>query len=336
MGGRADLSWGVVVLAAGQGTRMRSRLPKVLHEVGGRPLIDHVLDVSLAFVPAERVVVVLGHGSDQVQRHLGGRGVATVLQEPQLGTGDALRVALENPAGRLGDAVIVLSGDVPLLGVRTVRSLARQVEEEGADAALLTAALDEPGGYGRVVRAADGSVREVVEARDADPATLAVREVNAGVYAFRRRPVSRALAGLSPDNVQGEYYLTDVLGALRRQGLPVAAVTLDDPEEMHGVNTRADLARVARIANRRVLHALQDEGVTVLDPATTWVEAGCTVGQDVVLEPGVVVRRGASIGAEARIGAHSVIDGGIVSAGERVAPLSLRRSENTSGPDGGA
>ncbi len=328
-------SWGVVVLAAGQGTRMRSRRPKVLHELAGRPLVDHVVDLALTCAPARAVTVVVGHGADEVRRHLERRGVATVLQEPQLGTGDALRVALEATAGDPTAGVLVLSGDVPLLRGETLRELMDAVNDD-ATAALLTAVLAEPAGYGRVVRGDDGSVHAVVEARDADAAVLRLREVNAGVYAFRRRPVADAVSALRPDNAQGEYYLTDVVADLRRRGLAVTPVVLADPDDMRGVNTRADLARVEKICNARTLDGLMDSGVTIVDPRSTWVDASCRVEPDAVVEPGVVLRRGARVGRGARIGAHSVIEGCRVDAGEEVPPLTLRRGAGPAeGPDHG-
>jgi len=245
-----SLSWSVVILAAGKGTRMKSDLPKVMHPLRGRPLLDHVLDTALALVPPERVVVVVGHGARTVGEAARRRGAATVLQEPQLGTGDAVRTALAAPVVSRADALLVLSGDVPLLRPATLDGLRRSVER-GADAALLSAVLDDPGSYGRVVRTADGSAATIVEARDAGPAELAITEVNAGVYAFRRRPLARALAGLDNDNDQREYYLTDVVAALRADGRRVAVTVLDDPEEMLGVNTVADLARLEAILAAR-------------------------------------------------------------------------------------
>jgi len=237
--------WAVAVLAAGKGTRMRSDLPKVLHPLAGRPLLEHVLDTALELVPPHRVVVVVGHGAARVETVAAARGARTVLQEPQLGTGDAVRVALGGMGAGV-HGVLVLSGDVPLLRPATVAGL-RDAVEHGAAAALLTAILEEPGAYGRVLREADGSVAAIVEARDASPEELACREVNAGVYAFRREPLEQALAGLRPDNDQGEYYLTDVIGVLKARGLPVAAHVLDDPLEMAGVNTREDLARLEAV-----------------------------------------------------------------------------------------
>ncbi len=238
----------VVVLAAGKGTRMKSDLPKVLHEVSGRVLLDFVLDLGERVARADHIVVVVGHRAGRVEEHVRDRGVLIVLQEPQLGTGDALRVAVE--VAPEGDVVLVLSGDVPLLRKKTLDQLLDSVAK-GTEAALLTAVLTDPGAYGRVLRGPDGSVSAVVEARDADANILALNEVNAGVYAFRRASLEQALASLKPDNAQGEYYLTDVVRWLTRRGLPVAATILEDPEEMQGVNTREDLRRVEQVLSSR-------------------------------------------------------------------------------------
>jgi len=238
----------VVVLAAGKGTRMKSDLPKVLHEVSGRALLDCVLDLGESLTSADNIVVVVGHRADLVEDHLRGRGVRTAVQEPQLGTGDALRVAMQ--AAPVGDIVVVLSGDVPLLRMVTLDRLVESVED-GAEAGLLTAVFPEPGAYGRVVRISGGGVRAIIEAKDADAETLALNEVNAGVYAFRRSSLESALASLKPDNAQGEYYLTDVIGWLTRRSLPVAATVLDDPGEMQGVNTRDDLLSVEKVLSHR-------------------------------------------------------------------------------------
>lgn len=317
------LRWLVAVLAAGQGTRMGSTTPKVLHELAGRPLIDHVLDLALVLAaePSD-VVVVIGHGGGEVAARVAGRGVATAVQEPQLGTGDAVRVAVGAAAGAPWNALLVLSGDVPLLRPATVERV-RAAIAAGRDAALVTAELVTPGAYGRVLRTADGLVREIVEARDAAPEILAVREVNAGIYGFRRAPLAAALARLEPDNAQGEYYLTDVVGDLRGHARAVAAVRLDDPDEMAGVNTRADLARVAAVLNRRVVDGLLAAGVTIEDPTSVRVDPRARLGRDVVLELGVVLRGACELGDGARIGAHSVLTDAVVPAGTRLAPLTV-------------
>ena len=231
-----------------------------------------------------------------------------------------MRIGLSGvPSGVAG--VVVLSGDVPLLRIETLRRLAGSVEA-GAAAAVLTAVLEDPGSYGRVIRGPDGAIDRIVEARDASAEERAVREVNAGIYAFRTAGLDPLLDGLGRDNDQGEYYLTDVVGMLRRRGERVTAMVLDDPDEMLGINDRADLARVAAVLNGRVLDELMASGVTVMDPATTWVEPGCTVGRDAILEPGVVLRHGTVVGENARIGAHSVLAGAEVSPGTIVPPLS--------------
>ncbi len=239
----------VAVLAAGKGTRMKSDLPKVLHEASGRALLDFVLDLGESVARADHIVVVVGHRAVRVEEHVRDRGLLLAVQEPQLGTGDALRVAVG--VAPEGDVVLVLSGDVPLLRKKTLDRLLDSVAK-GAEAALLTAFLTDPGAYGRVLRGPDGSVSAVVEAKDADANTLALNEVNAGVYAFRRPSLEQALASLKPDNAQGEYYLTDVVRWLTRRGLPVAATILDDPEEMQGVNTREDLRRVEEVLAQRM------------------------------------------------------------------------------------
>lgn len=315
------MRFAAVVLAAGQGTRMRSERPKVLHAAAGRTLLDRVLDTARVVVPEERTVVVVGHGAEEVEAHLASRGVRTALQRPQKGTGHALAVGLEAAPAR-SDGVVVLSGDVPLLPAAVLEELMTAVTE-GAAGALLTTELAEPGAYGRVVRGADGAVVAVIEARDADERTLAVREVNAGVYAFALAPAAEALADLSPDNAQGEYYLTDVVAWLSSRQLPVAAVRLADSSLMQGVNTRADLARVSRLVVDAVLAELMASGVTVVDPASTWVEDGCDIAPDAVLEPGVVVRGASRIGAGARIGAHAVLDGARIGPGVVVPPLAV-------------
>jgi bifunctional UDP-N-acetylglucosamine pyrophosphorylase/glucosamine-1-phosphate N-acetyltransferase len=296
----------------------------VLHELAGRPLIDHVLDRAREVAPPGRISVVLGHGRDAVIRHLEGTGVVTVVQEPQLGTGDALRVGLDGVPDT-AEAVLVLSGDVPLLQAGTLSRLMASVEG-GAAAAVLTAVLKDGGSYGRVLRGRDGSLDRIVEARDATAAERAVREVNAGVYAFRTTGLAARLARLGTDNDQGECYLTDVVGLLREEGHPVEAVVLEDADEMLGVNDRADLARVAAVLNRRVVEALMASGVTIVDPSSTWVEPGCVVEPDAVLEPGVVLRDGARVGGGARIGAHSVVCGTVIAPGEAIPPLTRRSS----------
>jgi len=315
----------VVILAAGKGTRMRSARPKVLHEAAGRSLIDLVIDQAEEIVKPESIIVVIGHGVRALRRHLEKRnaGIRAVIQEPQLGTGDALRVATEQLQPSEDEAFLVLSGDVPLLRSESLRRLLAAIEG-GAEAALLTAILPQPGEYGRILRNPAGGVEAIIEARDADEETLAVQEVNAGVYIFRASSLIPALAGLKPENAQGEYYLTDVIARLRRQDLPVKAVLLEEEVEMLGVNTRAGLARVSQILVDWEMKDLMDSGVSIICPRNTWIEPGSHIEPEVVIEPGVVVRGQSRIASGARIGAFSLVDGGDVGPGERLPPHSVR------------
>jgi len=317
------VSLSAVVLAAGEGKRMKTARAKVLHEAGGAALVDHVL-AALAPLRPERAVIVVGHLRAQVEQHLAGRGVAFAVQDPPRGTGDAVRTAL--PHLPLVGETVVLSGDVPLITPGTLAALVELRRSRGAAAAMVTAVLPDAGGYGRVLRGAAGDVEAIVEARDSSPEQRAIREVNAGTYVFDLAVLRPALAALAPDNAQGEYYLTDAVAAIAARGLRVAALPLADAAEMAGVNSRADLAEVHRLLNVRVISRLQESGVTVLDPATTWVDGDCTVGRDAVLEPGVHLRRGCVLGERCRVGAGSVLEGVALAPDATVAPLTFRRS----------
>ena len=314
------MSLSAVVLAAGEGKRLASDRAKVLHRVGGRTLLDHVL-AALAPLSPDHLVVVAGHRRRQVEAHLGSRA-RIVVQDPPRGTGDAVALALrELPSD--GD-VLVLSGDVPLIRSATLAELVEDRRHAGAAVALATAVLPDGGAYGRIVRGAAGDVTAIVEARDAGASERAIREVNAGTYAFSTVSLLDVIGDVKADNAQREVYLTDAVRLLVERGRKVIALTLSDADEMAGVNSRADLAEVNRLLARRVAAELQDAGVTVLDPASTWVEPGCRVGRDTVLEPGVHLRGGCVVGERCLIGANSVLDGVTVPDDAEVAPLSRR------------
>jgi bifunctional UDP-N-acetylglucosamine pyrophosphorylase/glucosamine-1-phosphate N-acetyltransferase len=301
---------------------MHTQRAKVLHEACGRTLIDHVLAAVEPLAPRPLVVVV-GHLRVQVETHLAGRGLALAIQEPPLGTGDAVAQALPLLPG--AGEVLVLSGDAPLLTPATLEALVGLRRSGATAAALATAIPPEAGEYGRIVRNGAGDVVAIVEARDATEEQRGIREVNAGTYVFELAALRTAIGALQRDNAQGEYYLTDVVGILAAGGLRVAGLVLADWAEMVGVNSRAELVEVHRLLNARGVRKLQQGGVTVLDPATTWVDSDCTVGYDTVLEPGVHLRRGCVVGASCRIGAHSVLESVTLRDGAVVSPLTYQR-----------
>lgn len=237
-----------VVLAAGKGTRMKSDLPKVLHKIAGKPLLDHVLETTRQ-VGIDHTVVVVGHKAELVRKTCDGPGLDFVLQEPQLGTGHAVQVAV--PALREGGYTVVLAGDVPLLRASTLQRLVAGTVASDAAAVVLSCVVPDAGAYGRIVKDADGRVQKIVEARDATEAELAIGEYNTGVFCFRTDQLVEALGSLTTDNQQGEYYLTDTVSYLVGQGRSVQAVTTDDPDEVVGINTVAELAAAEAILARR-------------------------------------------------------------------------------------
>jgi bifunctional UDP-N-acetylglucosamine pyrophosphorylase/glucosamine-1-phosphate N-acetyltransferase len=305
-----------VILAAGEGTRMRSSRPKVLHPVCGRPLIAYPVRACRSV--ASRLVVVVGRAADGVRAAAGGENTAFVEQPTRLGTGHALmqaRAALEDG----GQILLVVPGDAPLLREETLRRLVERHAATGAAVTVLTAELGDPRGYGRIVRA-DGRPVAIVEERDATAAQREIREVNAGVYCFDPGRLWPVLAQVRQENDQGEYYLTDVVRALHGAGARVEAVGTDDPAECLGVNDRAQLAQVAGILRGRILERLMLAGVTVLDPASTYVDETVEIGRDTVLYPGVILEGDTRIGAECVVGAGSHIAASRLGDGVTVRP----------------
>lgn len=289
----------VVVLAAGKGTRMKSELPKVLHQIAGRTLIDRVLDVAGQLHPATTTIVV-GHGADRLRAHFAARpDVQFVVQEPQLGTGHALLQAAPVLKDRTG-TVVLLSGDVPLLARDTLEALVRTHHEAGAAATVLTAVVDRPYGYGRIVRT-QGRITRIVEERDASAAHRAIREINSGIYAFDLEPLFDALDRIGADNAQGEYYLPDLIGIYRRRRRGVATVTVPRAIEIRGINSRTELAEVSHMVRQQKNEELMAAGVTLIDPATTYVDSDVEIGADTVVHPCVFLERGTRIGSACEI-----------------------------------
>ena len=289
----------VAVLAAGKGTRMRSSRPKVLHSAAGLPLIEHVLRTADTLGP-RAVVIVVGHQAGQLQEALAKRlGLRFAVQEPQLGTGHALlqtEPALKGAKGTL----LLLSGDVPLLRRETLQRLVRTHEECSAAATVLTAVVQNPDGYGRIVRES-GRVVAIVEHKDASPHERTITEINSGVYAFDLAPLFSALRSIGSSNAQNEYYLPDLVRIYRSRGLPVETVTVDGADEILGVNSRKELAHVATILNSRKNDELMAAGVTLVDPATAYIGADVSVGPDTVIHPGVFLEGATRIGSGCEI-----------------------------------
>lgn len=298
-----------VVLAAGEGKRMRSRQPKALHALCGRPLIAYALRTARAV--ADRLVVVIGPDADGV-RAVAGPDASVVVQRERLGTGHALR---EARAACGPGALLVLPGDAPLLTAESLERLVEHHRASGAAATVLTAVVDRPQGYGRVLRQR-GRVARIVEDRDATDDQRKITEINTSVYCFEGHRLWSALERVRPENEQGEYYLTDVIGILARDGARVEAVAAADPQEALGVNDRKQLAAVAAVQRQRILDRLMAEGVTILDPASTWIEDPVTIGSDTIVYPQVLIEGATAIGSDCVIGTGCQI--GASRLGDRV------------------
>ncbi|MGW0081242.1 bifunctional UDP-N-acetylglucosamine diphosphorylase/glucosamine-1-phosphate N-acetyltransferase GlmU [Streptomyces sp. NPDC003393] len=310
----------VVVLAAGEGTRMKSATPKVLHEICGRSLVGHVLAAARDLKP-ENLVVVVGHAREKVTAHLAevDPQVRTAVQEKQKGTGHAVRMGLEELGGAVDGTVVVVCGDTPLLTGETLRKLAETHGEDGNAVTVLTAEVPDATGYGRIVRDGDsGAVTAIVEHKDATEAQRAIREINSGVFAFDGRLLADALGKVRTNNSQGEEYLTDVLGILREAGHRVGACVAGDHREIAGINNRVQLAQARRILNDRLLTAAMMAGVTVVDPATTWVDATVTFEQDVTVLPGTQLHGSTHLAEGSVVGPNSRLTDTRVGAGARV------------------
>ncbi|MCM3878975.1 MAG: bifunctional UDP-N-acetylglucosamine diphosphorylase/glucosamine-1-phosphate N-acetyltransferase GlmU [Vicinamibacterales bacterium] len=289
----------IVILAAGKGTRMKSVRPKVLHAVAGRPMIEYVLRAAAGLKPTTTTLVV-GHMKELLKQGLAAHPVLSyVTQEPQLGTGHALLQTASVLESRTG-ILLLLSGDVPLLRGHTLAGLLEKHEGSGAAATVLTAFVEQPYGYGRIVRLR-GKISRIVEERDASPAQRKIKEINSGVFAFSLGPLYDALRGLAAANAQGEYYLTDLVAAYRRQKRAVETVVLDDPDEIRGINSRSELAEASRIVRQKKNEELMAAGVTIEDPATTYIGDDVAVGADTVIHPGVHLEGRTEIGAACEI-----------------------------------
>ena len=307
----------VVILAAGEGTRMKSSTPKVLHSISGRSLVGHVLSAVTALSP-QQVRVVVGAGREQVEAHLSeiAPHVTTIFQEKRGGTGHATQLALDGL--KASGTILVLAGDTPMLTGSSLSELLNAHHAGGFTASVLTAEHPDPTGYGRIIRADDDSLLRIVEERDADEIQRDILEVNSGVYAFDAVKLAGAIGKLKNDNSQGELYLTDVIEILRNEGGKIAAVLIDDFIEILGVNDRVQLAESAALLRDRINEDLMRDGVTIVDPLSTWVDATATVASDVVLMPGTAISGTTTVAAGAVIGPRTTLVDCTVGTGARV------------------
>ena len=316
----SDIS--IVILAAGLGTRMRSRRAKVLHHAGGQALVEHVVDAALTQADPAAIAVVTGHQAEAVENLLAPRGLRFVRQTEQKGTGHA--VAMARPA--LGDRaglLIVLYGDCPLLSAATLERLVAQHRAGSAAATVITTLLDDPTGYGRMVTNAAGEVEAIVEQKAATPAQLEIREINSGIYCFDASLLWRHLEEIGTNNPAGEYYLTDMVEILRRHGHRIATLRLADPNEILGINTRVELALVDRLFRDRKVRQLMLDGVTIEKPETVTIDLPVRIGVDSTVEAGAQVRGRCVIGENCRIGAGAILENVELGDGVQIHPYTL-------------
>jgi bifunctional UDP-N-acetylglucosamine pyrophosphorylase/glucosamine-1-phosphate N-acetyltransferase len=308
----------VIVLAAGGGTRMKSKTMKVLHPIGGRSMIGHVLAAVQAVEP-RNIVAVVGHQREQVGPHIQALvpGVVLAVQETQEGTGHAVRVAVE-AAGTTEGTVIVAAGDTPLLDGDSLRAFAADHEAAQRAVSILSGVVPNPTGYGRVLRNDEGDVEAIVEEKDATREQREIREINSGILAFDAEFLLNALPRISNDNAKGEYYLTDAIGIAREDGLTVGAFAIDDVMQTEGANDRAQLAELGRELNRRIVDRWMREGVTVMDPATTWIDADVVLAPDVTILPGTQLLGATVVAEDAVIGPDSTLKDCEIGQGARV------------------
>jgi len=329
----------VIILAAGQGTRMRSNLPKVLHRIAGKPLVQHVIQRARE-LQCQDIHLVYGHGGDLVQEAIAGDDITWINQKEQLGTGHAAIQAMSGLDE--DDTILILYGDVPLIKTTTLEKLINSKPNKGI--ALLTVELQNPAGYGRIVRDEKGNVSAIVEHKDADPETLLINEGNTGIMAVRGKELNRWLGKLGNDNSQGEYYLTDIIAMAREEGNSVVAVKAEDELEVEGVNNRQQLAKLERHYQKHQADALMENGVTLYDPARLDIRGDVTIEQDVTLDINVILKGNVTIGSGSYIGANSIlknctlgknvhvkantiIEGAIIGDGSSVGPFARIRPD---------
>lgn len=295
-------NWAAVIMAAGKGTRMKSKLPKVMHALAGKPMLQHVLD-SVSRIQVERSLVILGHGREQIEEWLEGRA-EIVIQAEQLGTGHAMLQAI--PLCDEVENIIVLSGDQPLIRPETIETMVKLHSEVNAAATILTARFENPFGLGRIVKDGETFLR-IIEEKDATPEERKIKEINTGTYCFNVSKLREALKKITPQNAQGEYYLTEVFQIFLAQGEVISTYCTEDVHEALGINSRAQLAQAEKVARERILAYWMDEGVTVIDPGSTFIEAEVELSRDVILQPFTTLKGKTRVEEDAIIGPHTTL-----------------------------
>lgn len=318
----------VVILAAGKGTRMKSTLPKVLHPLLGKPMLSYVLDTAQSFKPLKNILVV-GHQADRVVEAFPDWPGIFVRQVPQLGTGHALQVTRKELASFQG-TVLVLSGDVPLIEKETLKKLLQVHERSQAVLTLISTEIEDPKGYGRIIRDLQGNLVRIVEEKDATPQERLIREINSGLYCFNSDFLFSGLSRLTRKNSQKEYYLTDLVQMARDKGQRVAAFLQSRSQEVLGVNDRAELARSSQVLRQRILQDWMHRGVSILDPVTTYIESSVRIGRDTVIGPFTSLLGKTRVGSHCHIQSHAVIDSATIKDGTTLAPFSYFKNEGAS------
>lgn len=323
------MEFSALILAAGKGTRMKSQQTKLVHKAAGRAIIEHVTAAARAAGVA-RITLVLGHGREAVQALFAGQDdISYAVQEQQLGTGHAMLQAESH--FRADETILVLAGDTPLLQAATLQAFMAAYERQGGGAAILSTRLDDPQGYGRIVRDNKGDFLRIVEEKDADAATKALREINSGMYCFPAGAAFAALRHLGNDNAQGEYYLTDILAILREQGQPVQCICIEAGEDILGINDRRQLAQAEQVLRRRKNDELMLAGVTLVDPAVTYIDSAVQIGPDTVIYPQTMIQGATVIGRDCEIGPATRITDSVL--GDRVTVEASRIREAQVGND---
>jgi len=300
-----------IILAAGISSRMNTKLPKVLHEVCGRPMLAYVIDACRQ-ADIQKLYVIVGYGKEQVKNYFGNeKNIVWVEQAEQKGTGDAVMCCKKHLANFTGDT-LVLCGDGPLIRTETLKTLMEKHQREMLAATLATAVLDDPSGYGRIIRDSNGNIQGIVEDGDCSPQQKAIKEVNPSYYCFKNKILFEALDKITPDNVKKEYYLTDALHLIIEAGHKVAAVTAVAAEDAMGINSRQQLSEAGKIMQRRIQDGFMKSGVTIVDPPNTWIDARTRIGQDTIIEPFTYIHGQVRIGRDCRVGPFAYLRDGAV------------------------